>query len=181
MPQFGQPLGTWVNEFELPCIFPFYYREKLYTSCALLDIGDYNTPVYRCPIFNTTKKKNGINHFVEDYRDDGNGDARGIRKYCLDQKLAKRTCGSNLEEELRKLPNSPCKLMIDASGTGTGLLPILILRGWVWFGSGRVLSLFLVDQLFFFPASCVHAKVEPFATCKSDCPGGEINSLFMKF
>ena len=139
MPQFGHPeLGaSWENEFELPCIFPFYYREKLYTSCALLDIGDYNTPVYRCPIFNTTKKKNGINHFVEDYRDDGNGDERGIRKYCLDQKLAKRTCGSNLEEELRKLPNSPCQLMINNSGTGTGLLYIDIdIEGvglvWVW-------------------------------------------------
>ena len=63
--QFGRPdLGaSWYNEFELPCIFPFYYKDKLYTSCALLDIGDYNTPVYRCPVFNITTKKNGINHF----------------------------------------------------------------------------------------------------------------------
>ena len=143
MPQFGLPeLGsTWENEFELPCIFPFYYRDKLYTSCALLDIGDYNTPVYRCPIFNTTKKKNGINHFEEDYRADIGEAIRGIRKYCLDQNLAKTTCGSNLEEELRKLPNSSCQLMIDHTTTGS---------------------------------DCLGRYVEPFATCKSDCPGGEI-------
>ena len=131
LPQFGHPrLGaSWYNEFELPCIFPFYYGDKLYTSCALLDIGDYNTPVYRCPIFNTTKKKNGINHFEEDYREDS--DVGGVRKYCLDQKLAEKTCGTNLEEELQKLPNSPCKLTIDhtTSGAEPGLFLHIVERG----------------------------------------------------
>ena len=158
MPQFGHPeLGaSWENEFELPCIFPFYYREKLYTSCALLDIGDYNTPVYRCPIFNTTKKKNGINHFEEDYRDESSGDFREIRKYCLDQKVAETTCGSNLEEELLKLPNSPCQLTIDH--TADPIDPT----------TGGFLS-------------CDDAAVQPFATCKSDCPGGELNLFSCEF
>lgn len=134
----GAP-DSWAKDFELPCIFPFYYKDKLYNECALLDIDDYNTPVYRCPIFNTTKKKNGINHFEEDYRD--NQELFGMRKYCLDQTLAKATCGNNLEEELWKLPKSPCNLTLVNSEIGAGL-------------------------------SCHDdAKVSPFATCKSDCPG----------
>ena len=150
LPQFGHPNAPWENEFELPCIFPFYYREKLYTSCALLDIGDYNTPVYRFPVFNTTKKKNGINHFEQDYRVNGGGIvSRGIRKYCLDQKLAETTCGVNLETELRKLPNSPCRLTVDHTSK---------------------------VELYTEPDCGNDAAVEPFATCKSDCPGGEINS-----
>lgn len=77
---------------EHPCIFPFYYKDKLYDSCSLLTTSNFVVPVYRCPTRNiTTKYKDtGINLF-EDTVELGRG-------YCYDIQLAIATCNASLPD-----------------------------------------------------------------------------------
>ena len=53
---------------ERPCVFPFYYKDKLYNRCALLETSNFVVPVWRCPTHNiaTKYKDTGINHFTDD-------------------------------------------------------------------------------------------------------------------
>ena len=68
---------------ELPCIFPFYFNNRLYNSCAVLETNEFLVPVWRCPVYNiTTKTEDGINDFGSD------GDA----KYCIDRSHLENTC-----------------------------------------------------------------------------------------
>ena len=62
----GTP-GTDLIAKEHKCIFPFYYKDKLYDSCSLLTTSNFVVPVFRCPTYNiTTKYKDtGINHFED--------------------------------------------------------------------------------------------------------------------
>ena len=70
---------------EDPCIFPFYYRDKLYDRCALLKTSNFVVPVWRCPTWNisTKYKDTGINHFKDDAL---------TKDYCYDIDLAIATC-----------------------------------------------------------------------------------------
>ena len=52
---------------ELPCIFPFYWNEKLYDHCVFLEEEEFLFPVFRCPVRNITRKIDGINSFY--YKD----------------------------------------------------------------------------------------------------------------
>jgi len=53
---------------EHSCIFPFYYKDKRYDNCALLETSNFVAPVWRCPVRNITRKYPGtdINHFEDD-------------------------------------------------------------------------------------------------------------------
>ena len=87
--------GTDLNAIiakEHPCIFPFYYKDKRYDSCGLLEASNFIVPVWRCPTKNiTTKYKDtGINHFRDDLE--------LINGYCYDVELAKETCDPALED-----------------------------------------------------------------------------------
>jgi hypothetical protein len=48
---------------EYKCIFPFYFKGILYTQCALIEQAGFVYPVFQCPIFNITTKKDGINDY----------------------------------------------------------------------------------------------------------------------
>jgi len=54
---------------ERECIFPFYWGEKLYDTCALYSPAGLAIPLWVCPTRNTTKKYPGtnINHFPDEY------------------------------------------------------------------------------------------------------------------
>ena len=52
---------------ELPCIFPFYWNEKLHDQCIFLEEEEFLFPVFRCPVRNITRKIDGINSFY--YKD----------------------------------------------------------------------------------------------------------------
>ena len=53
---------------EALCIFPFYWNGKRYDGCIMLDEDEFILPVFRCPIYNTVNKIDGINSFT--YEDD---------------------------------------------------------------------------------------------------------------
>ena len=55
------------NPGENECIFPFYWNEKLYNQCTMLEELEFLFPVFRCPIRNITRKIDGINSFY--YKD----------------------------------------------------------------------------------------------------------------
>ena len=87
--------GTELNPIiakEHPCIFPFYYKDKRYDSCGLLEASNFIVPVWRCPTRNiTTKYKDtDINHFKDDL------DLRS--GHCYDIELANATCNWDLED-----------------------------------------------------------------------------------
>ena len=90
--------------YEHPCIFPFYYKEKRYDSCALLETSNFVVPVWRCPVFNiTTKYKDtGINHFKDDLE--------LTKGYCFDVDLQAATCdwSNDLDDG-----GPGCQLLID--------------------------------------------------------------------
>ena len=73
------------NRIESPCIFPFYYKDKLYDRCALLETSNFVVPVWRCPTRNiTTKYKDtAINHFEDDAL---------TKEICFDLATAMATC-----------------------------------------------------------------------------------------
>ena len=79
--------------FEDPCIFPFYYKDTLYDSCALLETSNFIVPVWRCPTRNITTKYKGtdINHFDFDVELE-----KGI---CYDIDTADATCDFSLSED----------------------------------------------------------------------------------
>ena len=54
---------------EALCIFPFYWNGKRYDGCIMLDEDEFILPVFRCPIYNTVNKIDGINSFTweDDY------------------------------------------------------------------------------------------------------------------
>ena len=52
---------------ESECIFPFYWNEKLYDQCTMLEELEFLFPVFRCPIRNITRKIDGISSFY--YKD----------------------------------------------------------------------------------------------------------------
>merc|ERR1711892_616363 len=49
---------------ERDCIFPFYYNGRKYNECIVFTDGGFVYPVFRCPIYNITRKVNGINNFT---------------------------------------------------------------------------------------------------------------------
>ena len=51
-----ETVGTNIFGREDPCIFPFYYKDKRYDSCALLETSNFIVPVWRCPTRNITTK-----------------------------------------------------------------------------------------------------------------------------
>ena len=55
------------NIGEEPCIFPFYWNEKLYDQCVFLGEEEFLFPIFRCPVRNITRKIDGINSFY--YKD----------------------------------------------------------------------------------------------------------------
>ena len=55
------------NIGEEPCIFPFYWNEKLYDQFFFLEEDEFLFPVFRCPVRNITRKIDGINSFY--YKD----------------------------------------------------------------------------------------------------------------
>jgi len=57
----GENIGQSVPEPE--CIFPFFYRDKLFTKCTLFEEDGFVFPVFRCPTRNVTTKINGTNSF----------------------------------------------------------------------------------------------------------------------
>lgn len=48
---------------EQECIFPFYYKGKLYDECIVFEEEGFTFPVYRCPIRNLTAQIAGINNY----------------------------------------------------------------------------------------------------------------------
>ena len=51
------------NHDEKECIFPFYYKNKFYNECVLFEEANFVYPVFRCPVYNITTKRDGINDF----------------------------------------------------------------------------------------------------------------------
>jgi len=45
------------NRPERDCIFPFYFRDKLYKECVLFEEDNFVYPVFRCPVRNITTKR----------------------------------------------------------------------------------------------------------------------------
>ena len=78
-----QKKGSNLISREHPCIFPFYYKNRLYDSCALLETSNFVVPVWRCPVRNITTKYPGtdINHFEDDA-------IAQTKRYCLDIEAA---------------------------------------------------------------------------------------------
>ena len=92
---------------ENKCIFPFYYKDRLYDSCSLLTTSNFVVPVFRCPTYNiTTKYKDtGINHFEDT--------VELTAGYCYDLQLAFDTCNFSLPDggpgcQLLLIPNGSC-------------------------------------------------------------------------
>jgi hypothetical protein len=56
---------------EHKCIFPFYYKEKLYDRCVLFEQIGLIYPVFRCPVWNITTKIDGINSYPDLETTDG--------------------------------------------------------------------------------------------------------------
>lgn len=84
---FGNTPGSdLVTVKEHHCIFPFYYKEKKFESCALFESSNFAAPVWRCPTRNITTKYPGtdINHFRDDFESN--------KAYCYDIDLARETC-----------------------------------------------------------------------------------------
>ena len=60
---------------EQECIFPFYYRDQLYTECSLIELSDFVYPVFRCPVKNSRTKREwqdpdtGEVKMVNDFKD----------------------------------------------------------------------------------------------------------------
>jgi hypothetical protein len=52
---------TFLSERE--CIFPFYFRGNLYTQCALVEQAGFVSPVFYCPKWNITTKRDSINNY----------------------------------------------------------------------------------------------------------------------
>jgi len=80
---------------EHPCIFPFYYKDKLYDRCSLLETSNFVAPVWRCPVRNITTKYPGtdINHFEDDA-------IAPTRRYCIDTEAAAEAAGCDLLSSL---------------------------------------------------------------------------------
>jgi hypothetical protein len=54
---------TFIKEREAECIFPFYYLGKLYNECVMFEQVGFVYPVFRCPVWNITTKRDGINNY----------------------------------------------------------------------------------------------------------------------
>lgn len=52
------------NNTEDPCIFPFYWKNKLYKECTMFEDEEFIFPVFYCPIRNITRKINGTSSYV---------------------------------------------------------------------------------------------------------------------
>ena len=171
----GLDLSAIQEGSEYPCIFPFYFKERLYNSCAVLETTDFVVPVWSCPVNNITTRFNGINYFGPDI------DPR--KGYCLDVNHFWRTCGP-----AECNPNDPycngcdptvqgcdasigppippcvpcdvssptCERQIDPSDTSCEA--VLIIEG---------------ETILFEDTSREWRKVPPFKTCKTDCSGGK--------
>ena len=108
--------SSYAASYELPCIFPFYYKgQGPFDRCSLFDRQYYDVPVWRCPVRNITTKFPGtdINHFEED-----------IGLYCLNIELAIATCdpdlvdgGPDCRAELD--PNIDCEPYLKARSLST--------------------------------------------------------------
>merc|ERR1711892_326769 len=49
---------------ERDCIFPFYYNGKKYDHCIIFTEAGFVYPVFRCPIYNITTKRDGISDYT---------------------------------------------------------------------------------------------------------------------
>ena len=123
-----QTKGTDLFGKEHPCIFPFYYRGKLYNECTLFEEENFVYPVFRCPVRNITTKFPGtdINHF----------------------------------EETLEITSGYC---IDVNASIAAGCDVTTLKDCEF----RLLNPALECDEFL--------KAQPFSSCKSDCPGGEIS------
>ena len=46
------------------CRFPFYFNGKYYDQCTMFEEDDFILPVFRCPIYDTVNKIDGINSYT---------------------------------------------------------------------------------------------------------------------
>ena len=63
---------------ERRCIIPFYSRGQRYDECALLEPSNFLYPVFRCPVYNSVRKTDGINDY---------GDMDPNLFYCVNSKF----------------------------------------------------------------------------------------------
>ena len=90
-------------DLQFPCIFPFRYGDVTYNSCTTLETSDFIVPVWRCPVFNSTKKYTDdkgveMNWFPEEDADTAEG-------YCLDVENALEKLTGSGEIELLVNPD----------------------------------------------------------------------------
>ena len=160
--QFGDP-------YKRPCIFPFYVDDTLYEECGLFGEPSFLVPVWRCPVYNITRKKNGINHFLKEEIEDANG-------LCPSEKQQ----GSLLSQLFEKLPSS---LPLNGLGTEDGREELFeAIKDYIetlnsFFEEDTpVIDLLLgrTEELDPQRTKCdsLYEKRRPFSTCKNDCPGG---------
>ena len=136
---------------QFPCIFPFRYGGVTYNSCTTLETSDFIVPVWRCPVFNSTKKytdDNGVemNWFPEEGADTAKG-------YCLD-----------FEHILNQLLSDPSDIFnveIRVNPEKESCLP-------------DGLSYDKLDEETQERLDVLY-RFRPFSTCRNECPGGKVN------
>ena len=108
---------------ERECIFPFYWGDKLYDTCALYSPVNLAVPLFICPTRNTTKKYPGtdINHFPDiDLRETYYRDTDHFYSTCQD--LEGETCNRdpNSEQRGQGCDLSTCQMRVDPTYTSGG-------------------------------------------------------------
>ena len=142
---------------QFPCIFPFRYGDVTYDSCITMETSDFIVPVWRCPVFNSTKKytdDNGVemNWFPEEGADTAKG-------YCLDFDHILNQIKSN--PNILSNPSDIFDVEIRVNPEKESCL-------------SEVLSYDYVDEETKERLEPMY-RIRPFSTCRNECPGGKGN------
>ena len=142
---------------QFPCIFPFRYGDVTYDSCITMETSDFIVPVWRCPVFNSTKKytdDNGVemNWFPEEGADTAKG-------YCLDFDHILNQIKSN--PNILSNPSDIFNVEIRVNPEKESCL-------------SEVLSYEYVDEETKERLEPMY-RIRPFSTCRNECPGGKGN------
>jgi len=135
---------------ERECIFPFYWGDKLYTTCALYSPANLAVPLFVCPTRNITTKYPGtdINYFPDiDLRETYWVDTAHLETTCLQNtgQAAGQACVA-YNNAYQFCDTANCDELLNPDITGYG------------FNGEPGKSSWNIRWL-------------PFSTCKTDCPG----------
>ena len=169
-----EAVGQIGDPYKRPCIFPFYVDDKLYTECGLFGEPSFIVPVWRCPVYNITRKKDGINHFLKEEIEDAHG-------LCLSDSQQPSLLNQTFQD-LFELYNATYTLnstggqdeVFNAIKESTEKLNTFFEK------DTPVIDLLLgrTEELDPGRTKCdFYSKHRPFSTCKNDCPGGKCNQL----